>query len=135
MKEIIYMKISTKGRYALVVMIELAGNSNNEYIPLKDIAERQQISVKYLEKIVAMLNKAGFVQSNRGNNGGYKLVKEPKEYKVGDILRAAEGDLAPTGCVTENCVRKDKCKTFEFWQGLDKAIESYVDSTTLQDLL
>jgi Rrf2 family protein len=129
------MKISTKGRYALVVMIELAGNSNNEYIPLKDIAERQQISVKYLEKIVAMLNKAGFVQSNRGNNGGYKLVKEPKEYKVGDILRAAEGDLAPTGCVTENCVRKDKCKTFEFWQGLDKAIESYVDSTTLQDLL
>lgn len=129
------MKISTKGRYALVVMIELAGNSNNEYIPLKDIAERQQISVKYLEKIVAMLNKAGFVQSNRGNNGGYKLAKEPKEYKVGDILRAAEGDLAPTGCVTENCVRKDKCKTFEFWQGLDKAIESYVDSTTLQDLL
>lgn len=129
------MKISTKGRYALVVMIELAGNSNNEYIPLKDIAERQQISVKYLEKIVAMLNKAGFVQSNRGNNGGYKLVKEPKEYKVGDILRAAEGDLAPTGCVTENCVRKDKCKTFEFWQGLDKAIESYVDSTTLHDLL
>ena len=129
------MKISTKGRYALVVMIELAGNSNNEYIPLKDIAERQQISVKYLEKIVAMLNKAGFVQSNRGNNGGYKLVKEPKEYKVGDILRASEGDLAPTGCVTENCVRKDKCKTFEFWQGLDKAIESYVDSTTLQDLL
>ena len=129
------MKISTKGRYALVVMIELAGNSNNEYIPLKYIAERQQISVKYLEKIVAMLNKAGFVQSNRGNNGGYKLVKEPKEYKVGDILRAAEGDLAPTGCVTENCVRKDKCKTFEFWQGLDKAIESYVDSTTLQDLL
>lgn len=129
------MKISTKGRYALVVMIELAGKSNNEYIPLKDIAERQQISVKYLEKIVAMLNKAGFVQSNRGNNGGYKLVKEPKEYKVGDILRAAEGDLAPTGCVTENCVRKDKCKTFEFWQGLDKAIESYVDSTTLQDLL
>lgn len=129
------MKISTKGRYALVVMIELAGNSNNEYISLKDIAERQQISVKYLEKIVAMLNKAGFVQSNRGNNGGYKLVKEPKEYKVGDILRAAEGDLAPTGCVTENCVRKDKCKTFEFWQGLDKAIESYVDSTTLQDLL
>ena len=129
------MKISTKGRYALVVMIELAGNSNNEYIPLKDIAERQQISVKYLEKIVAMLNKAGFVQSNRGNNGGYKLVKEPKEYKVGDILRAAEGDLAPTGCVTENCVRKDKCKTFEFWQGLDKAIERYVDSTTVQDLL
>ena len=129
------MKISTKGRYALVVMIELAGNSNNEYIPLKDIAERQQISVKYLEKIVAMLNKAGFVQSNRGNNGGYKLAKEPKEYKVGDILRAAEGDLAPTGCVTENCVRKDKCKTFAFWQGLDKAIESYVDSTTLQDLL
>lgn len=129
------MKISTKGRYALVVMIELAGNSNNEYIPLKDIAERQQISVKYLEKIVSMLNKAGFVQSNRGNNGGYKLVKEPKEYKVGDILRAAEGDLAPTGCVTENCIRKDKCKTFEFWQGLDKAIESYVDSTTLQDLL
>ena len=130
------MKISTKGRYALVVMIELAGNSNNEYIPLKDIAERQQISVKYLEKIVAMLNKAGFVQSNRGNNGGYKLVKEPKEYKVGDILRKTEGDLAPIACVNgEECGKRENCKTFKFWQGLDNVINEYVDSKTLADLI
>ena len=130
------MKISTKGRYALVVMIELAGNSNNEYIPLKDIAERQQISVKYLEKIVAMLNKAGFVQSNRGNNRGYKLVKEPKEYKVGDILRKTEGDLAPIACVNgEECGKRENCKTFKFWQGLDNVINEYVDSKTLADLI
>ena len=129
------MKISTKGRYALRVMIDLAVNDKGDYVSLKDISNRQEVSLKYLEQIMAMLNKAGYVKSTRGNNGGYRLAKSPEEYKVGDILRAAEGDLAPTGCVTENCVRKDKCKTFEFWQGLDKAIESYVDSTTLQDLL
>ena len=129
------MKISTKGRYALVVMIELAMSNDNNYVPLKDIADKQQISVKYLEKIIALLNKAGFVKSNRGNNGGYKLTKKTSEYKVGDILRAAEGNLEPTDCVQVECVRKDKCKTFEFWQGLDKAIEEYVDSKTLEDLL
>ena len=130
------MKISTKGRYALRVMIDLAVNDKGDYVSLKDISNRQEVSLKYLEKIVAMLNKAGFVQSNRGNNGGYKLVKEPKEYKVGDILRKTEGDLAPIACVNgEECGKRENCKTFKFWQGLDNVINEYVDSKTLADLI
>lgn len=129
------MKISTKGRYALRIMIDLATNSDGkEYISLKDIAIRQEISMKYLEQIVATLNKSGLVQSGRGNAGGYKLVKAPKEYKIGDILRASEGDLSPTECLNGECTRKENCKTFSFWQGLDKVIENYVDSKSLADL-
>ena len=85
------MKISTKGRYALRIMMDLANNENDEFISLKDISKRINISIKYLEQIVALLNKAGYVQTARGNNGGYKLAKKPEEYKVGDILRATEG--------------------------------------------
>ena len=96
------MKISTKGRYALRVMIDLAMNSNGKYISLKDIAERQEISNKYLEQIISLLNKAGYLETARGNTGGYKLTKQPKEYKVGDILRATEGDLTPIYCLTED---------------------------------
>ena len=134
------MKISTRGRYALRVMIDLAMNSNGKYISLKDIAkrhisERQQISMKYLEKIVSLLNKAGYVNSSRGNSGGYKLTKKPEKYTVGDILRAAEGSLKPIDCIEQGCDRKEKCKTFSFWKGLDEAIEDYVDSKTLADLL
>ena len=129
------MKISTKGRYALSIMLDLALNQKNEYVSLKDISERQGISLKYLEKIVSILNKAGYVLSYRGNSGGYKLAKEPKEYKIGDILRAAEGDLKPIECLGTDCSKKGGCMTFPFWQGLDEAIESYVDSKTLQDLL
>ena len=92
------MKISTKGRYALRVMIDLALNSDGNFIALKEIAKRQDITVKYLEQIVALLNKAGFLETARGNSGGYKLAKEPKDYIVGDILRATEGDLAPIFC-------------------------------------
>ena len=129
------MKISTKGRYALRIMIDLAIHNSNEYISLKDIANRQEISMKYLEKIISMLNKAGYVKSSRGNLGGYKLAKEPEEYKIGDILRTAEGDLSPTACVQGMCDKKDKCLTFDFWKGLDEAIEKYVDSKTLADLI
>jgi Rrf2 family protein len=131
------MKISTKGRYALRVMIDLAVNSNGNYITLKDIAKRQEISNKYLERIIAMLNKAGFLETARGNTGGYKLSKLPKEYRVGDILRATEGDLVPIYCLTNegNCSREQICKTRSFWQGLDDAINEYVDSKTLEDLL
>ena len=96
------MKISTKGRYALRVMIDLAINSNGKYISLKDIAKRQEISNKYLEQIIALLNKAGYLETARGNTGGYKLSNEPKEYKVGDILRATEGDLSPIYCLMED---------------------------------
>lgn len=131
------MKISTKGRYALRVMIDLAINSNGNYITLKDIAKRQEISNKYLEQIISMLNKAGFLDTARGNTGGYKLSKLPKEYIVGDILRATEGDLAPIYCVTEEgeCLRKKDCKTYSFWKGLDNVINEYVDSKTLEDLI
>lgn len=130
------MKISTKGRYALRVMADLAMSDNEKYISLRDIALRQEISNKYLEQIIAMLNKAGYLQTARGNNGGYKLAKLPKEYKVGDILRATEGDLVPIMClVGEKCSRKKNCKTYSFWEGLDNAINQYVDSKTLEDLI
>ena len=130
------MKISTKGRYALRVMIDLAVNNNGKYVSLKDIANRQEISLKYLEQIVSMLNKAGYLESTRGNNGGYKLAKLPEEYKIGDILRKTEGELAPIACVNgEECSRKENCKTFKFWQGLDNVINKYVDSKTLADLI
>lgn len=132
------MKISTKGRYALRVMIELADHYNSgSFISSRDIAERQDISGKYLEQIIMLLNRAGFLETARGNMGGYKLKKNPEEYLVGDILRATEGDLAPIYCLTDEveCERKDRCRTFEFWKGLDDAINEYVDSKTLADFL
>ena len=95
------MKISTKGRYALRVMVDLALNSNEKYVTSKEISMRQEISNKYLEQIIAMLNKAGYLETARGNTGGYKLAKKPNEYKIGDILKATEGDLAPIDCLTE----------------------------------
>ena len=130
------MKISTKGRYALRVMIDLAVNDKGDYVSLKDISNRQEVSLKYLEQVMAMLNKAGYVKSTRGNNGGYRLAKSPEEYKVGDILRKTEGDLAPIACVNgEECGKRENCKTFKFWQGLDNVINEYVDSKTLADLI
>lgn len=129
------MKISTRGRYALRVMIDLAMNEKNGYISLKDIANRQEISMKYLEQIVSVLNKAGLVDALRGNNGGYRLSRKPNEYKVGEILRVSEGDLTPVYCIHENCSRKKNCKSYSFWEGLDKTITDYVDSKTLEDLI
>lgn len=129
------MRISSKGRYALRVMIDLATHNNGDFISLKDIAIRQESSMKYLEQIVAMLNKAGYLETARGNNGGYKLAKKPEEYTVGDILRATEGDLAPIACISgEECTKKENCKTFGFWQGLDNVVNEYIDSKTLADL-
>ena len=131
------MKISTKGRYALRVMIDLALHNNGKYISLKEISERQEISNKYLEQIIALLNKAGYLDTARGNTGGYKLSKKPKEYIVGDILRATEGDLAPIYCLTEDgeCNKQKKCKTYSFWKGLDDVINEYIDGKTLEDLI
>lgn len=136
-KEKAKMKISTKGRYALRIMIDLATNDNGDFISLKDIADRQEISIKYLEQIISMLNKAGFLRTARGHNGGYRLEKRPEEYIVGDILRATEGDMAPTYCLTEDgtCERKENCKTYSFWKGLDDVITEYVNSKTLADLI
>ena len=130
------MKISTKGRYALKVMIDLAKNDNGNFISLTEIAKRQQISNKYLEQIVAMLNKAGYLETLRGNSGGYKLAKAPSQYKVGDILRATEGDIAPIACIREEkCTQAENCSTYKFWDGLDKVINDYIDSKTLEDML
>lgn len=131
------MKISTKGRYALRIMLVLAINNKGEFITLKDIAARQEISNKYLEQIIAMLNKAGYLETARGNNGGYKLAKKPEEYVIGDILRATEGDLKPIYCLSEegNCNRKENCKTHLFWKGLDDVISEYIDRKTLRDLM
>lgn len=129
--------ISTKGRYALRVMIDIAIHSDEKYISLKDISARQEISVKYLEQVIALLNKAGFLQSMRGNNGGYRLTKKPSEYTAGDILRAAEGTLAPIACLRNefnSCERQNSCSTISFWQNYYKTVNDYVDSVTLQDL-
>ena len=131
------MKISTKGRYALRVMIDLATHDNGKYISLKEIAGRQEISNKYLEQIISLLNKAGYLETARGNTGGYKLSKKPKDYTVGDILRANEGDLAPIYCLTEEgeCNKQKDCRTYSFWKGLDNVINEYIDSKTLADLI
>ena len=131
------MKISTKGRYALRIMVDLALNEEDRFISLKEIAEKEGISLKYLEQIISLLNKAGFLETSRGNNGGYKLIKKPEEYIVGDILRATEGDLTPTFCVSVDgdCDRKNACQTYEFWKGLDATVNQYIDSKTLADLI
>lgn len=132
------MKISTKGRYALRLMIDLAEHDTGEFIPLKEISSRQEISVKYLEQIVTQLSRAGFLRSVRGAQGGYRLAKKPEEYKIGDILRITEGDLAPIACLSDGqggCTRSDECATLGFWRGLSEAINSYVDSVTLEDIL
>ena len=132
------MKISTKGRYALRIMLDIAMHDDGKYIPLKDIAKRQNLTVKYLEQIISLLNKAGYLQSLRGNTGGYRLAKNLDEYVVGDILRVTEGDLAPVACLKKCggfCQREDICNTVSFWRGLDRVINEYVDSYTLKDLL
>lgn len=132
------MKISTKGRYALRMMIDLAINNNGGYISLKDISSRQEISDKYSEQIINQLSKAGLVKSIRGSKGGYMLSKRPEEYTVGDILRVMEGSLAPVACVEEGneyCKRASTCVTIELWQKLNNAINDVVDNITLEDLV
>lgn len=132
------MKISTRGRYALRMMLDLAVNNNGEPIRLKDISKRQGISDKYLEQIISILNKAGFVRSIRGPQGGYMLNREPKEYTVGMILRLTEGSLAPVACLDyepNDCERRNKCVTLILWEKLNDAIKSVVDNITLQDLV
>lgn len=130
------MKISTKGRYALRVMIDIAENGKDNAVSVKDISERQNISRKYLEQILALLSKGGLIATTRGNKGGYRLTKTPESYNVGEILRASEGDLSPLECLsTKPCDRACGCKTHAFWKGLDEAIENYVDSKMLSDLI
>lgn len=132
------MIVSTKGRYALRVMIDLAEQNSEERVPLKEIAERQEISQKYIESIMTMLSKNGFVDAVHGKGGGYSLNKKPEEYKVGDILRLTEGSLSPVACLEKGaaeCPRKDKCKTLPLWTKLDELVEGYLDSVSLADLM
>ena len=132
------MKISTKGRYALRLMLDLAVYNTGEPVSLKDVARRQQISEKYLEQIISILNKAGYVRSIRGAQGGYLLKKDPAEYTVGMILRLTEGDLAPVGCVGEDsidCERRAGCVTVRIWEQLNEAINGVVDHITLADMV
>ena len=132
------MKISTKGRYALRLMIDLAQHDAGGYIPLRDISRRQEISAKYLAQIVVQLSRAGFVTSTRGAQGGYQLARHPSEYTVGDILRITEGSLAPVACLEHepiDCARANECITLDFWRGLYDVINQYVDSVTLEELV
>ena len=131
------MKVSTRGRYSFLVMISLARNYHNKtYLSLKELSELNNISYKYLEKIIFILNKNKLLDVQRGNVGGYRLNKDPKEYKIGDILRASEGSIAPITCLEgETCLNKKGCLTYNFWNGLYDAINNYVDSYTLEDFI
>lgn len=132
------MKISTKGRYALRMMLDLAMNGKDGCVSLKDIAERQDISKKYLEQIVPLLNKSGMLKTNRGYQGGYMLAKSAADYTVGEILRVTEGDLCPVSCLRykpNDCPRAGECMTLFVWEGLYKSITDYLDSVTLQDII
>ena len=129
--------ISTKGRYALRLMIDIASYSTGGPVTLKDISKRQGVSIKYLEQVVSLLVKRGFLISVRGNNGGYMLARNPKDYTAGDIIRCAEGTLAPVSCLQTDCnvcPRKDICSTLDFWKGFYNVVNDYVDSVTLEDL-
>lgn len=132
------MKISTRGRYAIRVMIDLAEHNMGEYIPLTDIAKRQQISEKYLEAIVAMLVKSGNLKALRGKNGGYRLVKEPKDYNMKSILEVTEGNFAPVACLEDEkneCSRYNECKTIKMWEGFRKMVSDYFENISLEDLM
>lgn len=132
------MKISTKGRYALRMLIELALRKEEGFIPLKEIAKKQDISKKYLEQIVPIMNNSGLLLTNRGYQGGYKLAKDPSQITVGMILRATEGSMAPVSCLEnqqELCDRSDICMALTVWRGLEEVINEYLDGITLQNIL
>lgn len=132
------MKVSTKGRYALRMMIDLAEHNTGEYISLKEISKRQSISMKYLEQIIILLSRAGFVKSVRGPQGGYQLTKPADQYTVGSILRITEGSLAPVACLEDSenlCPHREDCSTIELWEQLYQAITNVVDHITLEELV
>ncbi len=131
------MIVSTKGRYALRVMIDLAEQNADSYIPLKEIAARQEISEKYLENILKVLVQHGLLQGLRGKGGGYRLTRPPEQYRIFDILLLTEGNLAPVSCLEPgaSCARASECRTFEMWRGRDEVIRDYLDRITLADLL
>lgn len=130
--------ITTKGRYALQVLIDLAEHEQGEYIPLRAIAQRQQISLKYLEQIMILLNKAGLIEGVAGKGGGYRLNRSPSEYIVGDVLRVTERDMSPVTCFgykTDACTRTKECKTHPMWEKYQELTNQYFDGITIADLL
>ncbi len=132
------MIVSTRGRYALRVLVDLAENMESGYIPLKDISSRQNISQKYMESIMTLLSKNGFVQGLHGKGGGYKLNRKPQEYKIGEILRITEGSLAPVACLESGspaCPRVSVCRTLSMWSKLDSLINNFFDGITIADLM
>ena len=132
------MMVSTKGRYALTVMVDLAKISDGGFVSLADIAEREHLSMKYLESIISLLNKGGMLQSQRGKNGGYKLAREPKDYNISEILLLTEGTLAPVNCIMQegvNCEKAATCSTLPLWAGLDDVINKYLSRITLEDII
>lgn len=131
------MIVSTKGRYALRVMIDLSEHQSEKYVPLKEIAARQEISEKYLENILKVLVQNGFLEGLRGKGGGYRLTRSPDQYTVGEILMLTEGSLAPVSCLTPSaapCSRMANCRTYEMWKGLNDLISNYFGNITLADL-
>lgn len=132
------MKISTKGRYALRMLIDLAQHKESGFISLKEISKRQNLSKKYLEQIIPIINRADILKTNRGSQGGYMLARSPEKYTVGEILRLTEGSLSPVECADQDppdCERSGDCPTLPVWQGLAKVINEYLDGITLQDIV
>lgn len=132
------MMVSTRGRYALRVMIDLAEHSEGQYIAMKEVAQRQDVSLKYLEKILPLLVSAKLVEGMHGKGGGYKLTRRPEEYQIGEILRLTEGDLAVVSCLegnSEPCSHYSDCRTVSFWKELNTRINDYLDSVTIADLM
>ena len=138
MERVIVMMVSTRGRYALRVLIDLAEHNSGSYIPMTDVAARQEISLKYLERILPTLTKAKLIAGVHGKGGGYKLTRAPEDYTVGEILRLTEGDLAPVACLAdgaEPCVKASDCRTLKMWQGFYDMTNRYFDSITVADLV
>lgn len=130
--------ISTKGRYALRVMVDIALTQGDGYVPMKDVAERQGLSLKYLEQILPPLTKNGLIVGLQGKGGGYRLTRKPEEYRISEILELTEKELEPVSCLTKGaaeCERRSSCRTIGFWEGLDKVIKDYLESKTLRDLM
>lgn len=130
--------ISTKGRYALRVMIDLAENQNGNYIPMKEIAKRQELSLKYLERITPLLIKSSLIEGVHGKGGGYRLTRNPKDYTVMEILTVTEGDIAPIACLQNNaepCARRSQCSTIAMWEKYHNLTKEYFSSITIADLM
>ena len=129
--------ISTRGRYALRVLVDLAEHGGGSYLPMKEVANRQEISLKYLERIVPLLTREHLLEGQSGKGGGYRLTREPDQYTVGEILTLTEGSLAPVSCLAQgaaSCPRMSSCRTYDMWKGLDDLIEDYFGKITLADL-